>query len=131
MGYSRKTCERLVMAADEDGRITFAQIRKVFPDWDSSFFYDMIGDNFAYSPLLNDARMSEKRFETVMLFWETCPEDYVKGYIFKDTDLFNLSVKGEDIRYAYRESLRNRRIAKTAAIASVIAAVASVIALLR
>ena len=46
MGYSHKTCERLVMAADKDGSITFAQIRMAFPDHESSFFYDLIGDAF-------------------------------------------------------------------------------------
>ena len=141
MGYSRKTCERLVMAADEDGRITFAQIRKVFPDWDSLFFYDLIGDNFQAQPLSNrlggdcfDAPIAlEPRSASrpVILFWEECPSDYIDGYEFKDTDTFYLSVIGEDIRYEYMSRQKDRRLAWIAAISSGLAAITSVIALLR
>ena len=133
MGYPRKTCEKLVMAADEDGNISFAQIRKVFPNHDSSFFYDLIGDDFVRTfPMGMDTRTLNKyRYETVMLFWETRPNDYVRGYEFKDSDQFRLSVSGLNIRDDCLERMKDRRLAITAAVAGIIAAIASVIALLR
>ena len=141
MGYTRKECEHLVMAADKDGKITFAQMRRAFPDCDSLFFYDLIGDNFQVQPLSN--RLDENFFDApvaleprsasrpVILFWEECPSDYIDGYEFKDTDTFYLSVIGEDIRYEYMSRQKDRRLAWIAAISSGLAAITSVIALLR
>ena len=121
------------MAADEDGNISFAQIRKVFPNHDSSFFYDLIGDDFVRTfPMDMDTRTLNKyRYETVMLFWETRPNDYVRGYEFKDSDQFRLSVSGLNIRDDCLERMKDRRLAIIAAVAGIIAAIASVIALLR
>ena len=133
MGYTRETCERLVMSADKDGKITFAQIRKIFPDRKDDFFYDLIGDSFRKNYALNiDTRiMRDGFYDSVMLFWENCPDDYKDGYIFKDTDTFDLSVPAENLRYECEHRRRNERLAKTAAISGIIAAIASVIALLR
>lgn len=129
------------MAADKDGKITFAQMRRAFPDCDSVFFYDLIGDNFQAQPLSNrlggdffDAPIAlEPRSASrpVILFWEECPSDYIDGYEFKDTDTFYLSVIGEDIRYEYMSRQKDRRLAWIAAISSGLAAITSVIALLR
>ena len=126
MGYSYKTCERLVMAADKDGNITFAQIRRAFPDHESSFFYDLIGDAFQtpYTIAMNPNR-------NVMLFWDECPKDYIEGYEFKDSDRFQLSVSGLNIRDECVERMKDHRLAKICAASSIIAAIASVIALLR
>ncbi|MGP1365922.1 MAG: hypothetical protein ACTTKW_01185 [Schwartzia sp. (in: firmicutes)] len=133
MGYTRETCERLVMSADKDGKIAFAQIRKIFPDCKDNFFYDLIGDSFRKNYTLDiDLRtMRDGFYDSIMLFWEDCPDDYQDGYIFKDTDRFNLSVSAENLRYECEHRRRNERLAKTAAISSIIAAIASVIALLR
>ena len=133
MGYTRETCERLVMSADKDGKITFAQIRKIFPDRKDNFFYDLIGDSFRknYVCGIDTRTMRDGFYNSVMLFWENCPDDYKEGYIFKDTDMFDLSVRAENLRYECEHRRRNERLAKTAAISGIIAAIASVIALLR
>ena len=126
MGYSHKTCERLVMAADKDGSITFAQIRRVFPDHESSFFYDLIGDAFQtpYPIVMNPTRKA-------MLYWDKCPKEYIKGYEFKDSDRFQLSVIGLNIRDECVEQMKDRKLALIAAISGSIAAIASVVSLLR
>ena len=133
MGYTRESCERLVMSADKDGKIAFAQIRKIFPDRKDDFFYDLIGDSFRkdYACGIDTRTMRAGFYDSVMLFWENCPDDYKDGYIFKDTDTFDLSVPAENLRYECEHRRRNERLAKTAAISGIIAAIASVIALLR
>ena len=114
------------MAADKDGSITFAQIRRVFPDHESSFFYDLIGDAFQtpYPIVMNPTRKA-------MLYWDKCPKEYIKGYEFKDSDRFQLSVIGLNIRDECVEQMKDRKLALIAAISGSIAAIASVVSLLR
>ena len=133
MDYPRKDIERLIMCASKNGTITFAQIRKVFPTLENAHLYPLIGDKFnepiGYPEILQT--LNPHNYDTVILFWKKCPHDYVKGYLFKDDDLFQLSVNGLNIRYEYEERMKDRRLARTAVVASIIAAFASVIALLR
>ena len=59
--------------------------------------------------------------------FETVPEDYAKDYQFKDEDKFRLTIKGQNL---YDKCTREERLylyTKIAAIASVIAAVSTVI----
>ena len=140
MGYTRKECERLVMSADRDGKITFFQIRRAFPDCDSSFFYDMIGDQlqmpalpefnqpFRDAPIAHAPRSADC---PIMLFWKHCPSDYMDGYEFKDSDTFYLSILGENLRYDYIERQKDRALAWWAVVSGSLAAITSVIALLR
>lgn len=132
MIYNRRTFERLVMSANKDGIITFAQIRKIFPNHSDAFFYNIIGDKFRLPPRSFDTRFLTNGFyESVMLIWVNCPNDYKQGYVFKDSDMFTLSVSAQNLRYEYQCRIKSERLAISAAISGAIAAIASVIALLR
>ncbi|MDD6134044.1 MAG: hypothetical protein PUB49_04955 [Selenomonadaceae bacterium] len=133
MGYTRSDCERLVRLADKDGRITYEQIHKEFPEYDSSSIYDWIGDSFrSQSPFLAAPRaLAASGHSRIMLFWDNCPDNYVNGYQFNSTDTFHLSVNGEDLRYQLKKEDHQESVVRIGIILSAIAACASVIALFR
>lgn len=129
MGYSLKTCERLVKCADKDGHVTFAAIRKAFPDYDDDFFYGLIGDEFqteqrfrVVQPLRNNG--------TIMLFWVKCPADYRKGYQFKDSDLFELSISGSNLFYQLQKEHRQTLLNWAAAIGGIVGGICALISIL-
>ncbi len=133
MGYTRADCERLVRLADKEGRITYAQIKKAFPEFSSSSLYDWIGDSFHHKSALDfDPRaLRDNRWSNVMLFWDTCPDDYVDGYQFKPTDTFYLSVLGSNLLYQLRKEDQQARLTRLGLFLSGIAAITGVLALIR
>lgn len=104
MGYSREDCERLVMLADDDGKVRYKDMHEAFPSASSRFFYDLIGDNFQMKHGLIDPRLIRSMPSQIMLFWDHCPEDYRDGYEFKPEDTFHLSVSGENLRYEIKKA---------------------------
>ena len=119
MGHSIKQCERLVLLANDDGYITFDQIQKEFPGLDNDDIYDWIGDSFKKTSLLEVYPI--RSYEGVMLFWEQCPDDYVKGYQFKPTDTFVLSVPGENLLYQLKKERCHKILSITAALGGIAA----------
>ena len=67
----------------------------------------------------------------VMLYGDECPKEYIEGYEFKDSDRFQLSVSGLNIRDECVKRMKDRKLALIAAISGSIAAIASVASLLR
>ena len=98
MGYSREQCEKLVMLADDNGKVLYKDMQRAFPDASPSFFYNLIGDSFKLKTGLFDSRLLTTQSFNPMLFWDQCPEDYRDGYEFKPDDTFNLSVPGANKR---------------------------------
>ena len=133
MGYTRADCERLVRLADKDGRITYAQIQKEFPEFSNSSIYDWIGDSFHRKSTWDfDPRaLRENRWSNVMLFWDTCPDDYVEGYQFKPTDTFHLSVPGSNLLYQLKKEDHQTRLTRIGLLLSGIAAITGILALIR
>lgn len=131
MGYTLKTCERLVKCADKDGHVTFAAIRKAFPDYDDDFFYGLIGD--ALKPDKKQAHpvaLAPRNHETIMLFWENCPEDYRKGYRFKDSYYFHLSVPGSNLFYQLQKEYHQKILDWAAAVGGIIGGICALISIL-
>lgn len=133
MGYTRADCERLVRLADKDGRITYAQIQKEFPEFSNSSIYDWIGDSFHRKSTWDfDPRaLRENGWSNVMLFWDTCPDDYVEGYQFKPTDTFYLSVPGSNLLYQLKKEDHQTRLTRIGLLLSGIAAITGILALIR
>lgn len=124
MGFSKEEFESLAKLVDS-GKNTYADIHRAFPHWNDRCFYDLIGDPF------NDPFPLALNPDTIMLFFEECPEDYTHDYQFKATDTFCLSVTGCDILYQPRKEKRYETLALVSAIASVIAAICSLISIIR
>ena len=133
MGYTRADCERLVRLADKDGRITYAQIQKEFPEFSNSSIYDWIGDSFHRKSTwdFDHRALRENGGSNVMLFWDTCPDDYVEGYQFKPTDTFYLSVSGFDLRHQLKKEDHQTRLTHIGLLLSGIAAITGILALIR
>ncbi len=132
MGYTQADCERLVRLADKDGRITYAQIHKEFPDFSSQSIYDWIGDSFKQESGFDiDSRsLNESRWQTVMLFWDECPDDYKEGYEFKPTDVFQLSVKGDNLLYRLKKERHQNILNWIAAIGGAIGGIFAIVSVL-
>lgn len=133
MGYTRADCERLVRLADKDGRITYAQIQKEFPEFSNSSIYDWIGDSFHRKSTwdFDHRALRENGWSNVMLFWDTCPDDYVEGYQFKPTDTFYLSVPGSNLLYQLKKEDHQTRLTRIGLLLSGIAAITGILALIR
>ena len=132
MGYTRADCERLVRLADKDGRITYAQIQKEFPEFSNSSIYDWIGDSFHRKSTwdFDHRALRENGWSNVMLFWDTCPDDYVEGYQFKPTDTFYLSVSGFDLRHQLKKEAYQNRLNWIAAIGGAVGGIGAIATLL-
>lgn len=128
--YTRKIYEKIVSLADKDGYISFDEIYTAFPESDSSFFYDLIDDDFKENGHPTVFKVFDRKQQPI-LSWVNCPPEYSYGYIFKPSDRFKLSAYGEDIQYELDKNRRNTFRVYVSLLLSLIAAIAAVISALR
>ena len=100
MGLTRRNAEKLVLLADDEGYICYGDIRRALPWVDDHVMYHLIADGFM-NPMGLDVNLLD---EHTLLIWDQRPADYGPGYVFKPSDRFRLTIKGEDIRfYAHKD----------------------------
>ena len=129
MALCRKDSECLILMIHE-GKNTFKDIREAFPDMGRNTLYNIIGDDFITPGGIDYRRAVGRNSKNILLYFEDCPADYHSGYSFKDSNTFTLSETGEDILYQLEKERRNNGIIYITAIASVIAAITGILALI-
>lgn len=107
------------------GKSTYRDIKRFFPlDWPDRYLY--ITDEFRKGNVF----VGQRPEKVGLIEFETVPDDYSRDYKFRDTDKFRLTIKGRNL---YDKSIREDRLylfAKMAAIASIIAALVTMMPLI-
>jgi hypothetical protein len=125
-----------VIRSIKSGRNTYQDIQNVLPSMNSPTLCSYLVDDFKKDPNAPESPLSpisllQDSFPKHYFQLVQVPEDFYPLYEFKPTDAFALSVLGENRWYEIREADKNRYLNYVSIVLSAVAAIASVISVLR